>query len=65
MQTFKIRFVCLTVCLIVCLNGVHLLSSQDGMTPLMFAAKQGRLEVVTALVEGGHADLNIEENVCS
>ena len=62
MQTFKIRFVCLTVCLIVCLNGVHL---QDGMTPLMFAAKQGGLEVVNALVKGRHADLNIEENVCS
>ena len=35
------------------------------MTPLMFAAKQGGLEVVKALVKGGHADLNIEENVCS
>ena len=36
---------------------------QDGVTPLMFAAKQGNLTVTKTLVESGHADLNVEENV--
>lgn len=38
---------------------------QDGVTPLMFAAKQGELDVVRTLVESAHADINIAENVSS
>lgn len=33
------------------------------MTPLMFAAKKGHLDVVRTLVENGRADVNIKEDV--
>lgn len=33
------------------------------MTPLMFAVRQGKLDVVRTLVENGMADVNIEETV--
>jgi ankyrin repeat protein len=36
---------------------------QSGMTPLIFAAKEGNLDVVRTLVENGRADVNITENV--
>ena len=36
---------------------------QDGITPLMYAAKQGHLEVVKTLVGNKQADVNIAEKV--
>jgi ankyrin repeat protein len=38
---------------------------QDGITPLMFAAKQGHLDVVKTLVQNAyiHASINDAENV--
>ena len=33
------------------------------MTPLMYAAKHGKIGVVRTLVENGRADVNIKENV--
>ena len=36
---------------------------QDGLTPLMFAANLGQLNLVRLLVENGRAKLNIFENV--
>lgn len=32
------------------------------MTPLMYAAKRGNLEVVKTLIENKHADVNIKEH---
>lgn len=36
---------------------------QDGITPLMYAAKQGHLNVVKTLVGNKHADVNLTEEV--
>ena len=33
------------------------------MTPLIFAAKQGNLDIVRTLVENGRADVNLPESV--
>ena len=33
------------------------------MTPLIFAAEQGNLDIVKTLVESGHADVNLPESV--
>ena len=38
---------------------------QDGMTPLMYAAREGNLEVIKTLVLNGHADVNLKESVSS
>ena len=35
------------------------------MTPLMYAVKQGNVDVVRTLVENGRADVNVTENVSS
>ena len=36
---------------------------QFGNTPLIFAAKQKKLDVVKTLVGNGHADVNVAEEV--
>lgn len=36
---------------------------QDGVTPLMYAAKRGLLQVTKTLVEYGQAEVNIAEKV--
>ena len=46
-----------------CQNFHHVFHFQDGCTPLMMAVKRDHLDVVKILVENGHADVNITENV--